>query len=105
MTRCISCLRSTVTENKEEACFGSDYNDEIADFNKPWEAAVYKGDKSWFVEIKIPYKTLNARPVKGKSWKINFCRQRSPGKAKAEYSAWIKKFGGFHYAGGELKFK
>lgn len=90
---------------KEEAYFGGDYNDEIADFNKPWKVAVYKGVKSWFVEIRIPYKTLGARPVKGKFWKINFCRQRSPGKTKIKYSAWIKKFGGFHYAGGELRFK
>ena len=90
---------------KEEAYFGGDYNDEIADFKKPWRAAVHKGEKSWFVEIRIPYKTLEAKPVKGKFWKINFCRQRSPGKTKVEYSAWIKKFGGFHYAGGKLIFK
>ncbi len=90
---------------KEEAYFGGDYNDEIADFKKPWQAAVYKGAKNWFVEIRIPYKTLEVKPAKGKFWKINFCRQRSPGKAKVEYSAWIKKFGGFHYAGGKLIFK
>ena len=90
---------------KEEGYFGGDYNDEIAEFNKPWQAAVHKGAQSWTVEIKIPYKTLGAKPGKGKFWKINFCRQRSPGKTKMEYSAWIKKFGGFHYAGGELKFK
>ena len=90
---------------KEEGCFGGDYSDEIAEYNKPWEAAVSKDAKGWFVEIRIPYKSLNAKPVKGKSWKINFCRQRSPGKTKVRYSAWITKFGGFHYAGGILKFK
>jgi Carbohydrate family 9 binding domain-like len=90
---------------KEEGYFGGDYSDEIAEFNKPWQAAVYKSKKSWFVEIRIPYKTLGGKPVKGKFWKINFCRQRSPGKSKTEYSAWIKKFGGFHYTGGKLQFK
>ena len=90
---------------KEEGYFGGDYSDEIAEFNKPWQASIYKGEKSWFVEIAIPYKSLGAKPEKGKVWKINFCRQRSPGKTKVEYSAWIKKFGGFHYAGGNLKFK
>lgn len=91
---------------KEEGCFGNaDYDDPIKEFNRPWQAAVSKGKDRWFIEIEIPYKTLGRVPQKGTCWKMNFCRQRSPKGMKTVYSCWVPKFGGFHYAGGNINFK
>lgn len=91
---------------KEEGYYGSnEYDNPIEDWNPPWEAKTMKGKDSWYIEIKIPYSTLKAIPRKGDIWMINFCRQRNPGAILPVYSAWDKKFNGFHYAGGKLLFE
>jgi hypothetical protein len=91
---------------KEEGCFGSaEYDDEIKDFNVPWEAAVFKDKDRWFVEIRIPFSSLKSKAENGTVWQINFCRQRSPGNLKPVFSAWNPKYNGFHYSGCKIKFK
>jgi hypothetical protein len=91
---------------KEEGCFGSaEYDDAVKDFKVPWQAAVYKGSGSWFIEVKIPFSSLKTVPEPGTIWYINFCRQRSPGDLKPVFSALNPKFNGFHYSGCKLVFK
>ncbi len=91
----------------EEGCFGSaEFNDAVGEYNASWSATVSKGENSWFLEARIPYAALELEGLDlADSWRVNFCRQRSPGTASPKYSAWVPKFGGFHYAGGDLHFQ
>lgn len=64
-----------------------------------WESeaqvAVFKGDKSWSAELRIPFKTLGVgTPKAGDIWGFNICRVRNTVKP-SEYTCWNPTFGGF----------
>lgn len=58
-----------------------------ASWNGAWESAVSRGDKSWSVEIKIPYATLGVNtPTATTTWALNAARHRTP--VMGELSSW-----------------
>jgi hypothetical protein len=58
-------------------------------WNSQFRSAVCVKEKSWIVEIAIPFKDLNITPILNDEWKINFARERwavSP----FEFTSWQK---------------
>lgn len=101
---CVFAVDST--GRREEGWFGSpDYEDAIEDWSPNWTAATWATNDHWYVEIRLPFSMLEAKPKAGDTWKVNFCRQRSPGGMPPVFSAWDSRFGGFHFAGSQLVFK
>lgn len=39
-----------------------------------WQAASYKGNDFWTLEISIPFAALGKAPAAGEAWKVNLCR-------------------------------
>jgi len=76
-------------------------------WNSGAQAAVFKGDKYWSMELKIPLKNLNESAMQpGDIWNFNICRVRktvTPG----QYMCWSPTFGLFGNPGrfGKLIFK
>jgi hypothetical protein len=59
-----------------------------------WAAAASRGKAWWAVEVRIPFKDLDAPvPTDGDAWRFNFCRSRIP---KAEASCWSATGKQFH---------
>jgi len=61
----------------------------------PWEAAGSQSDRGFFdIEMRVPFSSLGTRPKPGRTWRVQFCRNRQP---KDEYhSAWPRPVGGYH---------
>ncbi len=47
---------------------------------------------SWAVELMLPYAMFGGPPKTGETWRMNFCRERTPVR---ELSAWSVTFGWF----------
>ena len=62
-------------------------------WDAPWEAAGYRGDGRWSVEILLSWAALGGRPAAGAQWRLNVCRSRRP---QMETSTWSPTGGGFH---------
>lgn len=70
-------------------------NTTIGEYTGNWDAAVFKGDRFWSVEVRIPLSALYYTDAKNFSttWKFNVCRERQP---VAELSTWSPLVKGFH---------
>lgn len=69
---------------------GTDLN-----WNPKWQYAAHKTDKSWRVEIRIPWATLGYQkvPDAGTQWRGDFFRERAT--SQSELSAWSPTGAGF----------
>lgn len=65
-------------------------------WTKNWESAIYKGDKMWSCEMKIPFSELYVySPNYGDKYRMNFTRNRWV-KPEGENLAWSVTYGSFH---------
>jgi predicted phosphodiesterase len=55
---------------------GEEYQGEDRAWNGEYEVASTKGEGEWSIEMKIPFKLLNAKPQKGDIWLTNFRRKQ-----------------------------
>lgn len=77
-------------------------------YNEPWECKILKGKDFWNAEVKIPYRSVKARPQPGQTWGINVCRdakafpmpeseeQRRQGWTCAEFITLSPTYSGYH---------
>ncbi|MCK5803834.1 MAG: hypothetical protein KAI66_13420, partial [Lentisphaeria bacterium] len=61
-------------------------------WDSSWRCASRRGDKSYVVEMSIPFADLGAKPEEG--WRLNVTRHRP--QAERELSTWCGLRGGFH---------
>ncbi len=68
---------------------------EDINWNGLWEVKTSTGEKGWFLEIAIPFSSLNVKLDEGNLWGLNVNREHYAG-GKIEYSGWSSTSGGFH---------
>ncbi len=64
-----------------------------AEWNSSLKAVTAKNEKSWTVEIAIPFSDLGVKDPEKQTWRANFCRNNP---AKKETGAWSPTEVGFH---------
>jgi len=64
---------------------GEEYEGEDRDWNGEYEIATQKSDEKWSIEIKIPFKSLKAKPKKGDFWLTNFRRKQQRVKSTSDW--------------------
>lgn len=57
-----------------------------------YEVATRQEDRSWHVELALPFALFGGPPAPGETWRMNFCRER---KAGDELGSWSVTFGSF----------
>ncbi len=63
-------------------------------WNGDWESAVTKADGVWYLEMRIPFSTLETPvPQPGDRWRANVCRSFGQ---NGELSCWAPIYGSFH---------
>lgn len=60
-----------------------------------WSVKTSVGEKSWIVEMAIPFTTLGVNPQNGDLWMFNLCREHYAGN-RIELSAWSNIGKNFH---------
>jgi len=68
-----------------------------SDWNPSWQTAAKENEKSWTVEIAIPFGELGIEGATGGLLRFNVCRARTP--VALEYSCWSNTGGSFHAPG------
>ncbi len=76
---------------------GAQYDGRVMDvsWNAPWQAKASVGEKAWFLEVAVPFSSLEAKPQTGDLWGLNVNREHYAG-GKVEFSGWSNTPGGFH---------
>lgn len=80
---------------------------EEREWSATWYSATSIGERSWYVEIAIPFSSIEIAPIEeGTSWNANFCRERQPIKENSSWSfvrehfAAPRWFGHLYFSGG-----
>ena len=64
---------------------GDEYEGEDRKWNGEYETATKKNDTEWSIEIKIPFKLLDAKPQEGDFWLTNFRRKQQRVKSASDW--------------------
>jgi hypothetical protein len=68
---------------------GKDFN---KDWNGVWDAAVYRNEQGWFVEMWIPFSTLKFTSNSAQVWGINFERNIRRKKEQIMWQGWSRLY-------------
>ncbi len=101
----IEIMLSTFNDNRNGYLFVTNPNGALADvwigdegkeFNKSWngvwDVAVDRNDKGWFVEMLIPFSTLNFKKDNSQIWGINFERNIRRKKEQVMWQGWSRLY-------------